>query len=152
MKTLATDTQQQIDAHESESEDGLVEETDSESVVEERRYPRRKRKTSSWYPRSQYILLTYEGEPKCYEEVMTDIHKEKWYNAMQEEMYSLHENHTYELMQQPGGKKALRNKWVYKLKTREDGSTPKYKARIVVKVSNKKRVLILMRFLLHLSR
>ena len=52
---------------------------------------------------------------------------------MQDEMDSLHENHTYELMELPQGKKALRNKWVYKLKIREDNSTPRYKARIVVK-------------------
>ena len=52
---------------------------------------------------------------------------------MQDEMNSLHENHTYELMELPEGKKALRNKWVYKLKTREDASTPRYKALIVVK-------------------
>ena len=63
---------------------------------------------------------------------MTDVHKEKWYNVMQEEMDSLHENYTYELIEALEGKKALRNKWVYKLKTGEDGSTPRYKARIVV--------------------
>ena len=63
---------------------------------------------------------------------MTDVHKEKWYNAMQEEMDPLHENLTYELMELLDGKKALRNKWVYKLKIGEDGSTPRYKACIVV--------------------
>ena len=77
--------------------------------------------------------MTGESESKCYEEVMTDVHKEKWYNAMQEEMDSLHENYAYELMELPEGKKALRNKWVYKLKIGEDGSTPRYKTRIVVK-------------------
>ena len=45
-----TGTQQQIDTHESESEDELVEETEFEPVVEERRYPHRQRKASSWYP------------------------------------------------------------------------------------------------------
>ena len=52
---------------------------------------------------------------------------------MQDEMDSLYENHNYELMELPEGKKALRKKWVYKLKTREDASTPRYKALIVVK-------------------
>ena len=83
--------------------------------------------------------MTGESESKCYEEVMTDVHKEKWYNAMQEEMDSLHENYAYELMELPEGKKALRNKWVYKLKTGEDGSTPRYKARIVVKGFQQKK-------------
>ena len=133
------DTQQQTDAHESESEDELLEESGYEPIIEGRRYPRRQRKVSSRYPASQYVLLTDEGEPECYEEAMTDVHKEKWYNAMQEEMDSLHENLTYELMELPDGKKALRNKWVYKLKTGEDGSTPRYKARIVVKGFQQKK-------------
>ena len=47
---------------------------------------------------------------------------------MQDEMDPLHENHTDELMELPEEKKALRNKWVYKLKTEEDGKPPRYKA------------------------
>uniref|UniRef100_A0A2N9IIJ6 Integrase catalytic domain-containing protein n=1 Tax=Fagus sylvatica TaxID=28930 RepID=A0A2N9IIJ6_FAGSY len=35
---------------------------------------------------------------------------------MHEEMNSLHKNNTYELVELPKGKKALRNKWVFKLK------------------------------------
>ena len=97
------------------------------------------RKASSRYPLSQYVLLTYEGEPECYEETMTDEHKEKCYNAMQEQMDSLHENYTYEMMELAEGKKAFRSKWVYKLKTREDGSTPRYKTRIVVKGFQQKK-------------
>ena len=85
------------------------------------------------------VNLIDEGEPECYEEAMTDIHKEKWYNAMREEMDSLHENLTYELMELPNGKNALRNKWVYKLKTGEYGSTTRYKARIVVKGFQQKK-------------
>ena len=58
---------------------------------------------------------------------------------MQDEMDSLYENHNYELMELPEGKKALRKKWVYKLKTREDASTPRYKALIVVKGFQQKK-------------
>ena len=36
--------------------------------------------------------------------------------AMQEEMNYLHNNKTYELFELPKGKKALRNKWVFKIK------------------------------------
>ena len=52
---------------------------------------------------------------------------------MQDEIDSLHENHTYELVELPKGKRALRNKWVYKLKPGDEGNPPRYKARIVVK-------------------
>ena len=36
---------------------------------------------------------------------------------MQEEMKLLNENHTYNLVKLPKAKEALKNKWVYKLKT-----------------------------------
>ena len=52
---------------------------------------------------------------------------------MQDKMDSLHENHTHELTELPKGKRALRNKWVYKLKPGDAGNPPRYKARIVVK-------------------
>ena len=53
--------------------------------------------------------------------------------AMQDEMDSLHENHTYELVELPKGKRALRNKWVYKLKPGDGGNPPRYKARISIR-------------------
>ena len=66
---------------ESEREDKMEEETESEPVVKERRYPCKQRKASSRYSTSQYVLLTDEGEPECYEKTMTYVNKEKWYNA-----------------------------------------------------------------------
>ena len=54
-------------------------------------------------------------------------------------MDSLHENHTYELVELPKGKRALRNKWVYKLKPGDSGDPPRYKARIVVKGFQQKK-------------
>jgi hypothetical protein len=57
--------------------------------------------------------------------------------AMHEKMNSLHKNNTYELVKLPKGKKALRNKWVFKLK--KDGEKlVKYKAQLVVKGFNQK--------------
>ena len=52
---------------------------------------------------------------------------------MEEEMNSLQKNQTYELVKLPKGKKALKNKWVFKLKKDGKGNTMKYKARLVVK-------------------
>ena len=59
---------------------------------------------------------------------------------MQEEMNSLHKNKTYELIELPKGKKALRNKWVFKIK-KDSEKLVKYKTRLVVKgFSQKHRV------------
>ena len=51
----------------------------------------------------------------------------------------MHKNYTYNLVELPKGKRALRNKWVYKVKSREVDSSPRYKARIVVKRFQQKR-------------
>ena len=51
---------------------------------------------------------------------------------MKNEMDSLLGNQTWELTELPEGKKALHNKWVYRLKNEHDGSK-RYKARLIVK-------------------
>ena len=58
---------------------------------------------------------------------------------MQEEMRSLLENHTYDLVKLPKGKKALKNKLVYRLKTKNNSSQLRYKARLVMKGFGQKR-------------
>jgi len=57
------------------------------------------------------VLLTDGGEPESYEEAMLHEEKDKWYITMQEEMKSLNENYTFELVKLPQGKRALKNKW-----------------------------------------
>ena len=50
------------------------------------------------------MLLTDEGESESFEEAKDDTHNQKWLSAMQDEMDSLHENHTYELVDFRKGK------------------------------------------------
>ena len=57
---------------------------------------------------------------------------------MQDDMKSLHDNHTYELVKLPKGMRALKNKCVFKVKVEEHNLKPKYKARLVVKGFGKK--------------
>ena len=54
-------------------------------------------------------------------------------------MRSLLENHTYDLVKLPKGKKALKNKLVYRLKTKNNSSQLRYKARLVMKGFGQKR-------------
>jgi hypothetical protein len=65
---------------------------------------------SKRYLSSEYILLTEEGEPESFQEAQIHKDKVKWQDAMKDEMKSLQENDTYELVQLPKGRKALRNK------------------------------------------
>ena len=60
---------------------------------------------------------------------------------MHEEMKALHKNNTYELMRLPKGKRALKNKWVLKRKSKPNKSQPRYKARLVMKDFSQKKVI-----------
>jgi hypothetical protein len=60
---------------------------------------------------------------------------------MKDEIDLLMTNQTWDLIELPVGEKALHNKWVYRIKGENDGSKC-YKARLVVKGFNKRKVLI----------
>ena len=83
-------------------------------------------------PSLHYLLLSDSGEPECYDQVMQVEDSVKWESAMKDEMDSLMSNQTWELAELPPGKKALHNKWVYRIKEEHDGNK-RYKARLVVK-------------------
>jgi hypothetical protein len=93
----------------------------------------RDRHPSTRYSVDEYVLLTDGGEPECYAEAMEDEHKLEWVDAMQDEMKSLHDNHTFDLVKLPKGKRALMNRWIYRVKQEEHTSQPRYKVRLVVK-------------------
>ncbi|KAK9008582.1 hypothetical protein V6N11_075471 [Hibiscus sabdariffa] len=76
----------------------------------------RDRRSSIRYSSDDYVLLTDEGEPEFYEEAMESECKDQWVEAMKDELQSLHDNHTFELVKLPKGKRALKNRWVYRLK------------------------------------
>jgi hypothetical protein len=79
-----------------------------------------------------HILLTDGGEPETFVEALQVEDSIKWELAMKDEMDSLLTNQTWELTELPAGKKALHNKWVFRIKGEHDGSK-RYKARLVVK-------------------
>jgi hypothetical protein len=54
--------------------------------------------------------LTDSGEPECYKEAMQVDTKKKWEQGMKEEMDSLVNNQTWDLVQFPTGKITLQNK------------------------------------------
>uniref|UniRef100_A0A2N9G329 Uncharacterized protein n=1 Tax=Fagus sylvatica TaxID=28930 RepID=A0A2N9G329_FAGSY len=53
--------------------------------------------------------------------------------AMANELDALHKTHTWDMTTLPPGKSAVGCKWVYKIKTRADGSVERYKARLVAR-------------------
>ncbi|KAE8711123.1 hypothetical protein F3Y22_tig00110303pilonHSYRG00264 [Hibiscus syriacus] len=97
-----------------------------------RRSSRILKPTQRYSPSLHYLLLTDNGEPECYDEAMQVEDSVKWESSMKDEMDSLMSNQTWELAELPPGKKALHNKWIYRIKVEHDGSK-RYKARLVFK-------------------
>ena len=74
-----------------------------------------------------------DQNPQSVQETLQGEHKEEWQQAMNSEMASLRENGVYELVDRPKGKKVVKSKWVFRVKTNEKGEIEKYKARVVAK-------------------
>ena len=66
--------------------------------------------------------------PACFSEA---IKYECWRKAMDEELRTLQDNHTWNVVPGPSNVKAIGCKWVYSIKLRSDGTLDWYKARLV---------------------
>ncbi|KAL1205730.1 Retrovirus-related Pol polyprotein from transposon RE2 [Cardamine amara subsp. amara] len=71
-----------------------------------------------------------ERIPNSYEEA---CRSKVWVEAMKEEMRSMKENHTWDMMRLPKGKKPVGCRWVFTIKYKSSGEIERYKARLVAK-------------------
>nr|GEX86410.1 ribonuclease H-like domain-containing protein [Tanacetum cinerariifolium] len=77
----------------------------------------------------QAHLKVFKIEPKTYFEASKYSY---WTVAMNQEMDALLRNSTWELVELPEGRKAIRSKWINKIKFRSSGEIDRYKARLEV--------------------
>lgn len=90
-----------------------------------------------------HFALFCETELVSVDEAMEDP---KWIGAMEEELKSIDRNQTWELVDLPSHKHPIGVKWEYKVKVK--GEVAKYKARLVARGFFKRKVSIIVRFLL----
>lgn len=94
--------------------------------------PRRSRRPNKGIPPvrfNDYVCSIVE--PKTLAQALSSDQKQKWVEAMDEEIKSLAKNGTWNLCELPSGRTAIGSKWVYKAKTDAAGEICRYKARLV---------------------
>jgi len=80
-----------------------------------------------------YAMFADYSEPKSYTEAMQSENSQEWQSAMDDEMMSLVENNTWELVQKPDDRMVIDNRWIYRVKMNVDGTVQKFKARLFAK-------------------
>ena len=93
-----------------------------ESSPLEPRRSTRTRKQPDYYGQENSSVCEVPQSPVSYQEASTGPDKTKWETGMETEMTSLRENHVWDLVKLPAGKRTVGSKWVYKVKTGADGS------------------------------
>ena len=93
-------------------------------------------------------LAEVESEPKTYKQTLKNTHVEQWKQAMSEEISSLTNHETWDLVDLPDGRNLVGCKWVYKAKCKADGKIDRLKHVSLLKAIHKKQVLTTMKCLL----
>jgi transposase InsO family protein len=73
------------------------------------------------------------SEPRNYQEAVSGPDAEKWKAAINEEITSLEELETWEVVPIPKDRKVISCKWVWRIKTDAQGQPARYKARLVAR-------------------
>ena len=128
---VSTNTNEQTQTHEQLEQD---------ISAEPERYPTRARNKPSYFGQDTNDNTSYtvdycyrlESVPVNYKQALEAHDAFKWQEAMDTEMNALTDNDTFELVPQPKDREVVGAKWVYAIKTDQNG-TEKYKARFVAK-------------------
>ena len=115
--------------------DTATSDIDHESINDESEEAlrRSKRARTSKSFGSDFLTYLLEKEPQSFNEAMSTPETPMWKEAVNSEIESIMQNHTWELVDLSPRSKALGCKWIFKRKMKTDGSIDKYKARLAAK-------------------
>jgi hypothetical protein len=82
-----------------------------------------------------FVTATSHGEPRSYREAVDPANPDSplWIAAVEAELKSLQDHGTWKVVPRPEGKRIVSCKWVWRIKTKPDGSVERYKARLVAR-------------------
>lgn len=101
-------------------------------------------KSGNWWYANLAVVCDADLALRCNEESHADDpinindlnnreDSEKWICAMKDEIKSLEENKTWNLVELPKEKKVIKTKWIFKTKRNVDGDITRFKARLVAR-------------------
>ena len=85
------------------------------------------------------VALLLENEPQTFKAAMSSSESTYWKEAVNSEIESILSNYSWELTDLLPRNKPLGSKWIFKRKTKPDGTIDKYKARLIVKWYRQKK-------------
>lgn len=83
--------------------------------------------------------MMVEKIPETVDEAKKSPNAEQWKMAIAEEIASFKNNQTWELVELLRDRRAIKNKWVFRVKMKPDGSADRFKTRLVVKGARRNR-------------
>ena len=72
-------------------------------------------------------------EPTTVEQALNSPEADEWKQAMKEELEAMSSNKVWKLEKLPPNKKAIKNRWIFKIKRNQHGEIERFKARLVIK-------------------
>ena len=80
-----------------------------------------------------HVVYSVGGMPTTFKSAMESSDADKWKDACDSELESLHKNNTWDVVPLPKGRKAIGCRWVFRVKENQDGVIERFKARLVAK-------------------
>src|SRR3954464_12252366 len=112
-------------------EENSQDQNSEEKIEVEPRRSKRARTENSFGP--DFLTYMLDAEPQTFKEAITSSEGPLWKEAIDSEIQSILQNHTWELVDLPSECKPLGSKWIFKRKIKANGTIYKYKARLVIK-------------------